>query len=144
MQMVKNNLLQLFVDLLLFPQYNVPLPFDSRRVELRVLEDITDDVDRCGDVFLEALGVVYGLFPRRVSVEVGTNVLNLKFESVLGTTASALEGHVLEEVSGSVRSIGLRPGTRVYPDTDCSSLSVGMRLRSDGKAIRKGSCLGYG
>lgn len=133
--MVKNDLLQLLVNLLLFPQYNVSLPFNSRRVKLGVLKDITDDVDRCGDVFLKALCVVYGLFPGRVSIEVGTNVLNLKFESMLGTPASALEGHVLEKVSGSVRSIGLRSGTRIYPDTDCSSLSVGMRLRSDGKAI---------
>ena len=135
MQVVKNDLLQLLVDLLLFPQYDVPLPFDSGRVKLGVLEDVTDNVDSRGDIFLEALGVVYGLFPRRVSVKVGTNILNLKFESVLGTTAGALESHMLEEVSGSVRDIGLRPGTRVYPDTDRSGLSVRMRLCSDGKAI---------
>jgi len=141
---VENNLFQLLVNLLLLPQYNVPLPFNGRRVKLGVLKDIADNVDSLGDVLLEALGVVDGLFPRCVSVKVGTNVFNLKLQSVLGATASTLEGHVLEEMSGSVGSIGFRPGTSIYPDTDCSGLSVWMGLRSDGETIRKGSCLGYG
>jgi len=144
MEVVENNLFQLLVDLLLLPQYNIPLPFDGRRVKLGVLKDITDDIDSLWDILLEALGVVDGLFPRCVSVEVGTNVLNFKFQSVLGTTTGPLEGHVLEEMSGSVGGIGLRPGTSIYPDTNCSGLSVGMRLCSDGKAIRKSCCLGYG
>ena len=142
--MVENNLFQLLVNLLLLPQYNVPLPFNGRRVKLGVLKDITDNVDSLRDVLLEALGVVDGLFPRCVSVEVGTNVFNLEFQSVLGTAAGTLEGHVLEEMSGSVGGIGLRPGTSIYPDTNSSGLSVGMRLRSDGETIRKSSCLGYG
>jgi len=99
------------------------------------LEDITDDVDGFGNILLEALGVVDSLFARSVGVEVSTNVLNLKLQSVLGTTTSALEGHVLEEVSGSVGWIGLRPGTGIYPDTNCSGLSMGMRLCSNGKAV---------
>jgi len=99
------------------------------------LEDITNDIDGLGDILLEALGVVDSLFPRCVSIEVGTNVLNLKLQSVLGTMASTLEGHVLEEVSGSVGGISLRPGTGIYPDTDRSGLSMGMRLCSNGKAV---------
>ena len=144
MEVVENNLFQLLVNLLLLPQYNVPLPFNGRRVKLGVLKDITDNVDSLGDVLLEALGVVDGLLPRCVSVEVGTNIFNLKLQSVLRTTAGTLEGHVLEKMSGSVGGIGLRPGTSIYPDTDCSGLSVGVRLRSDGETIRKGSRLGYG
>jgi hypothetical protein len=120
---------------LLFPQYNVPLPFYGRRVKLRVLEDIADDVDGLGDVLLEAFGVVDSLFPRCVSIEVCTNVLNLKLQSVLGATAGTLEGHVLEEVSSSVGGIRLRPGTGIYPDTNGSGLSMVMRLCSDGEAI---------
>ena len=143
-EVVENNLFQLLVNLLLLPQYNVPLPFNGRRVKLGVLKDITDDINGLGDVLLEALGVVDGLFSGRVSVEVGTNVFDLELQSVLGTTARTLEGHVLEEMSGSIGGIGLRPGTSIYPDTDSSGLSVGMRLRSDRETIRKGSCLGYG
>jgi hypothetical protein len=143
-EVVENDLFQLLVNLLLFPQYNVPLPFDGRRVKFGVLEDITDNVDSLGDILFEALGVIDSLFPRRVSVEVCTNVLNLELQSVLGTTAGTLEGHVLEEVSGSVGGIVLCPGTSIYPDTDCSGLSMGVGLCSDGKAIRKGSCLGDG
>ena len=119
----------------MFPEYNVPLPFDCRRVELGALEDIANDVDGLGDILLEALGVVDGLFPRCVSVEVGTNVLNLKFQGVLGTTTGTLEGHVLEEVSGSVGGISLCPGTGIYPDTNCSGLSMGMRFCGYSKTI---------
>jgi hypothetical protein len=131
-EVVENNLFQLLVNLLLLPQYNIPLSLDGRRVKLRVLKDITDDVHSLGDVLLEALGVVYSLFPRSVSVEVCTDILDLELQSVLGTTAGALEGHVLEEVSGSVCGIGLCPGTSIYPDTDCSGLSMGVSLCSDG------------
>lgn len=144
MEVVENDLFQLLVNFLLFPQYNVPLPFDGRRVKLGVLEDITDDVDGLVNIFLEALGIVDGLFPGRVSIEVGTNVLDLKLQSVLGTTTGSLEGHVLEEVSSSVGGIGLGPGTRIYPDTNRRGLRMGVRLRSNGEAIRKSGCLGYG
>lgn len=124
--MVENDLFQLLVDLLLLPQNDVPFPFNGRRVKLRVLEDITDNVDSLRNILLETLGVVDSLFPRCISVEMSTNVFNLKLQSVLGATAGTLEGHMFEEVSSSVGGIGLGSGTSIYPDTDCSSLGMGM------------------
>ena len=124
--MVENDLFQLLVDLLLLPQNDVPFPFNGRRVKLRVLEDITDNVDGLRNILLETLGVVDSLFPRCISVEMSTNVFNLKLQSVLGATAGTLEGHMFEEVSSSVGGIGLGSGTSIYPDTDCSSLGMGM------------------
>ena len=60
--MVKDDFLVLLVDLLLLTHDDVALALDSGAFELRVLEDIRDNVDGVRDVFTEALGVVYGLF----------------------------------------------------------------------------------
>lgn len=144
MEVVENNFFQLLVNLLLLPQYNIPLSFDCRRVQLGVLKDVADNVNSLRHILLEALGIVDSLFSRCVGVEMGTNVLNLELQSVLGATAGTLEGHVLKEVGGSVGCISLRPGTSIYPDTDGSCLSMGMRLCSDGEAIRKSSRFGGG
>ena len=66
---------------------------------------------------------------------IGSESLDLKFQSMLGATAGTLESHMFKEVSGSVCGIGLRPGTSIYPDTDGGSLSVRVRLCSDCEAI---------
>ena len=78
--MVKDDLLVLLVDLLLLTDYDVALALDGGALELRVLEDVRDDVDGLGDVLAEALGVVDGLLARGVRVEVGAEVLYFKFE----------------------------------------------------------------
>jgi hypothetical protein len=121
---IENDLFQLLVNLLLLPQNNISLSFNGRRVKLGVLEDVTDNIDRFWDILLEAFGVVDSLLAGCVGVEVSTHVFDLKLQSVLGATACTLEGHVLEEMSGSVGGIGLRPGPSIYPDTNCSSLSM--------------------
>jgi hypothetical protein len=54
------------------------------------------------DVLAEALGVVNRLLTRSVRIEVGTEILHLDLEGMLGATASALESHVLEEVGGAI------------------------------------------
>lgn len=133
--MIENDLLQLLVNLLLLPEDNITFSFDGRRVKLGVLEDVTDNIDSLGNILLEAFGVVDSLLPRCVSVEVSTYVFNFELQCVLGATTGTLESHVLEEMSGSIGGICLRPGSSIYPDTDCSSLSMRVRLCSDGEAI---------
>ena len=122
--MIENDLLQLFVNLLLLPQNNISFSFNGRCVKLGVLKNITDYVDGLGNIILEAFGIVDSLFSRCVSVEMSTHVFNLELQSVLGATTGTLEGHVLEEMSRSVGSISLRPGSSIYPDSDCSGLGV--------------------
>lgn len=61
-QVVEDNLLKLLVDLLLFTKDNVSLPLDGLGIELRVLQDIREDVDGGGYVVVEGLGVVDGVF----------------------------------------------------------------------------------
>lgn len=53
-QMVEDNLIQLLLDLLGFPEDNVTLPFDSTGVEFGVLEDIGEDIDALGDIGVES------------------------------------------------------------------------------------------
>ena len=60
-KMIEDNFLHLFVDLLLFPQDNVSLPFDCLRLELRMLKNIGKNVNSVGDVRVEGFGVVDGV-----------------------------------------------------------------------------------
>jgi hypothetical protein len=71
-------------------------------LELGVLEDVEDDVDSLWDVLAEALGIVNCLLARSVCIEVGTRILHLDLEGMLGATASALESHMFEEVGRAI------------------------------------------
>jgi len=75
--------------------------------ELGVLEDVGDDVDGLGDVLAEGLGIVDHLLMRGVRIEVCAEVLHLELEGVLGAMASALEGHMLEEVGSAIGRVCL-------------------------------------
>ncbi|MCV2423897.1 hypothetical protein LNV47_25285, partial [Paucibacter sp. DJ4R-1] len=68
---------------------------------------------------------------------VGSEVLNFKFEGVLGATAGALEGHVLEEVGSSVGRICFRTRASINPDTDSSSLRMGVRFGCNRQSVRE-------
>lgn len=87
-KVVKDDLLVLLVNLLLLPQDDVPLALNGRSLELRVLQNVRDDVNSLVDVLAERLGVVDGLLARRVGVEVGAQVLDLELEGVLRAAAS--------------------------------------------------------
>jgi hypothetical protein len=59
---VEHNLLELLVDLFLLAENDITLALDGLGLELGVLEDIGEDVDGGGDVVVERLGVVDGVF----------------------------------------------------------------------------------
>lgn len=61
-KVVEDDLLDLLLNLLRLPQDNVALSLDGRLLELRVLQDIGEDVDKLGDVGVEGLGEVDGVF----------------------------------------------------------------------------------
>lgn len=82
-QVVKDNLLKLLVNLLLLAEDDITLALDSTRLELASLENVGDDLDTLSNVLSERLGVVDSLFPRGVGVEVGAQVLNLELQLVL-------------------------------------------------------------
>ena len=114
-QVVKDDLFQLLVDLFLLSENDIPLPLDRVLFQLRVLQNVRDDADGAGNVLLERLGVVDGLFTRSVGVQVGTNVLDLELESSLGSVLGSLEGHVLRGSFGKNVSEGLAIETRGGP-----------------------------
>jgi hypothetical protein len=141
-KVVKDDLLDLLVDLLLLPEDDVPLPLNRSLLQLGSLQDVRDDLDTLANILLEALGVVDGLLPRGVGVKVSAEVLDLKLELVLTPLAGALESHVLEEVSGSRGLIRLGARTGVDPYSDGSGGSVRVRLGSDGQTVGEGRNLG--
>ncbi|KAI3480564.1 hypothetical protein L1887_57284 [Cichorium endivia] len=88
-KVVEHDLLLELVNLLLLAEDDVALALDRGVLELRVLQDVRDDVDGLVDVLAEGLGVVDGLLSRGVGVEVSAEVLDLELKSVLGSLASA-------------------------------------------------------
>lgn len=60
-EVVEDDFLELLVDLLLLPENDVALALNSLGLELRVLENIGEDVDRGGYIGVEGLGVVDGV-----------------------------------------------------------------------------------
>jgi hypothetical protein len=62
MQVIKDNFLQLLVNLLRFSQNDIPLTLNRRWLELGVLENIGKDVDGGGYIGVESLCVVDGVF----------------------------------------------------------------------------------
>jgi hypothetical protein len=71
-------------------------------LELGVLEDVRDDVNSLWDLLAKDLGVINHLLAQSVRIEVGTEILHLDLEGVMGATASALESHVAKIVAASV------------------------------------------
>jgi len=55
-----------------------------------------------------------------------------------------LEGHVLQEVSGTVVLGGLGTGTGINENTDGGGLGRGVRLGSDGQSVLEGGDAGAG
>jgi hypothetical protein len=135
MEMVKDDLLILLVDLLLLAQDDVALTLYGASFKLGVLEDVRDDVDGLGDVLAEALGIVDGLLARRIRIKMRAEILYFDFKRMLRATASALEGHMFEEVGCTIGRIRLGTGTSVYPYTHGGGLSMWMCLRRDRKTI---------
>ena len=107
-QVVKDNLVELLLDLLGLAQDHVTFPLNGRRLELGVLEDIGEDVDALGHIVVEGPGEVDGVLAlysrvsgvgpvdgpymthRGVSVQVATHVLDLELELRLGPLLGAL------------------------------------------------------
>lgn len=62
-KVVEDNLLELLVNLLLLTENHIPLALNGGRLKLRVLQNIGEDIDGLGDIVVEGLGVVNGVFP---------------------------------------------------------------------------------
>merc|ERR1719285_1277747 len=94
-QVVKDDLLQVHLDLLHLAQDNPTLALNLLLAECGVGEDVTQDFDSAVQVAREAFGVEDSLLPAGVGIQVSSHVLNLKLQTGLGSLGSAFEGHVL-------------------------------------------------
>jgi len=101
-EMIKHDLLVLLVNLLLLTQDDIAFALNGTSFELGVLEDVGDDVDGLRDILAEALGVVNRLLTRSVRIEMCADILHFNLKGMLGTTAGALESHMLEEVGRAI------------------------------------------
>lgn len=144
MQVIKYDFLILLVNLFLLPQDDIPFPLNGRRLELRVLQNVRDDVYCLVDVLAERLGVVDGLLSRGVGVEVSSQVLDFELEGMLRSSSGTLEGHVFEEVGGSIGPLGFGSRASVDPGAYSGSLSGRVRFGSDGEAVGEDCGLGSG
>ena len=61
-EMVEDDLLELFIDLFLLAQNDITFALDGGGLELGVLQDVGENVDGGGDVAVESLCVVDGVF----------------------------------------------------------------------------------
>ena len=96
MEVIKDNFLQIHLDLLHFTENHTPLPLDLLLAVLGVLQDVGQDLDGVADVAGQALGVVDGLFSRRVGVDVGSHVLDFQLQLILRSLLRALNKHTME------------------------------------------------
>jgi hypothetical protein len=74
---VEDDFLHLLVHLFLFAKDDIALTLDGLGVELRVLQNVGKDIDGSGDVVVERLGVIDGVFALRPLVYVLQHILFL-------------------------------------------------------------------
>lgn len=143
-QVVKDNLLVLLVDLLELSGDDLSFSVNGRLGQLGVLQNVGQNLHRLGHVVLERLGVVDGGLSRGVGVEVAAHVLNVELELVLGSLVGALEGQMLEKVSGSVVVGVFVSRAGVDPHSDGGGLNQRVGLGGNGQAVLEvgGSSLG--
>ena len=148
MQVVKHNLLLQLGNLLIFTENHVTLALHRTSVELRVLQNVRDDVHSRANVLAERLGVKDRLLARSVRVQVSTNVLDLNLKVTLRTVARTcmlvwvlntrtLESHVLQKVGRAVVALVPRARTGIDPGTNRSSLRSRVRLRGNSQTVRE-------
>lgn len=113
-QVVKDNLLILLLNLFLLPKNDIALPLNRRLFELGVLENVGENVDRLGHVLVERLGVVDGLLAGGVGVQVGAEVFDLELELGLRSRLGSLERKVLFRVRPSSLPFTLRLTSRKW------------------------------
>mmetsp|Transcript_661 Transcript_661/g.896 ORF Transcript_661/g.896 Transcript_661/m.896 type:complete len:214 (+) Transcript_661:1128-1769(+) len=141
-EVVEDEFFLLLVDLGHFPEDDIALAFDGALVEFGLEEDIGEDLDGLADVLLEYLCEIDRLFTGGVGVEVSAHVLDFDLELLLGAFGGALEGHVFEEVCGSVVLGGFVAGSCVDPYAYGCGFGAGNGFGGDAEAVGCGGDVG--
>lgn len=96
------------------PVNGAPFVFDVLRPVEGVGEHISEDAEGLGQVFFECGHHVGGVLSGGVGVELGSDVLNLQFQTFPGTLLGALEVQMLQEVGNTAGLLGLVPASALY------------------------------
>jgi hypothetical protein len=88
---IKNDLLHLFLHLLLLTQDCTAFLFDSTRVQSTVLEDIGQNINSLSHILFEAASKVDRLFTGGVGIQLSPQILDFTFQLDFGTAFSSLE-----------------------------------------------------
>lgn len=102
-----------------------------------MLENVSQDVHRGGDVAFERLGEVRGVLARGEGVEVRAHVLDLLLQVPLAAPLGALEHHVLQEVRGAIRGGRLEAAPGVDPHAHGGRLGREVALAGDAHPVRE-------
>jgi hypothetical protein len=128
MKMIKDDLFKLLVNLLLLSKNDITLSLNGWRLEFRILKNVGNDINGNRNILSEALCIVHCLLARSVCIQMCAKILNLELQCMLVATTGALEGHMLEEMGGSIGFVSLSTRTSINPDANCCGLSMRMRL----------------
>mmetsp|Transcript_29054 Transcript_29054/g.53396 ORF Transcript_29054/g.53396 Transcript_29054/m.53396 type:complete len:452 (-) Transcript_29054:12-1367(-) len=142
MEVVKDLLVGLLVNLLHFPEDDAALTVDGLLIKLGVQKNVGEDIDSVRDILAHNLGIVAGLLTASVSIELTTHVLNLDLKVTNSALLGTLEEKVLKEVSGTIVSIILKPASRVNPNTNGGGLSKRDVLSGNPQTVGKSGNLG--
>ena len=103
----------------------------------RMLQNVGDDIDGQGQVFLQDLGVIRGVFAGRVGVQVPADGLDLLGDFQGAAAFGPLEGHVLQQVRNAVDGGGFVPGADLDPGAERYGFHRIHGVRDDAKAAGK-------
>lgn len=79
-KMIEHDFLQIGLHLLHFPQNHTSFPLNLTLAELRITNNVAEDLDGLWHVLGEAFGVEHGLLSTSVSVQMGTHILYFQLE----------------------------------------------------------------
>ena len=125
--------------LLHFSQNHIPLTTNPVLVKLRVLQNVSQNIQSVGHILVQDLGIIRSLFPGRVRIQMTTHVLDLLLQLPRRPFLRSLEDHMLEEMSSSVSLLGLEPRPGIDPHSNRRSPSGKVRLGGHPEAIGESS-----
>mmetsp|Transcript_55 Transcript_55/g.137 ORF Transcript_55/g.137 Transcript_55/m.137 type:complete len:222 (+) Transcript_55:1240-1905(+) len=141
-QVIKEHLFDILFNLLHFAQNHPTLALNLRLFQRRILQDITQDIHRLGDVLLEHLGVIRRLFAARVRVQMSTHVFNFLLQARRRARLRALKRHVLQEMSRTIRRRIFISRSSINPHAHGGGFRVRSRLSRHAQPIRERRHLG--
>ena len=118
-------------------QHDILLAGEVASVEMRLADEIGDQLDAEFEMFAEQPGLEGGLVARRIGVEIAADILDRLGDLARVAATGALEHHMLEQVGEAVGARLLVPRAAIGMQADRDRLDARHRIGGDGEAIGK-------